>query len=121
MSELGRPATSIQVWPGVPRWKRHSSTSTPCKTCTSSGVYSTSVKSSASSGIGARPASVPGAVPGLVWRWKKPSMNPLADLFWPPGASDFLHDLNVGPAGEIVAELAPQFLEVRRRAVRIER
>ena len=30
MSELGRPATSIQVRPGVPRWKRHSSTSTLC-------------------------------------------------------------------------------------------
>src|SRR5882762_2295691 len=59
MSELGRPATSIQVWPGVPRWKRHSSTSTPCSTCTSSDVYSTRVKSSASSGTGARPASVP--------------------------------------------------------------
>src|SRR5262245_58156360 len=86
MSELGRPATSIQVWPGVPRWKRHSSTSTPCSTCTSSGVYSTSVKSSASSGTGARPASVPGAVPGLVWRWMTPSMSPKAPL----PASDLL-------------------------------
>ena len=68
LGRMGRPATSIQVWPGVPRWKRHSSTSTPCSTWTSSDVYSTRVKSSASSGTGARPASVPGAVPGLVWR-----------------------------------------------------
>src|SRR5207248_606925 len=76
ISELGRPATSIQVRPGVPRWKRHSSTSTPCSTSQSSLVYSTRVKSSASSGTGARPASVPGAVPGLVWRWRIPSIIP---------------------------------------------
>src|SRR5258708_21172638 len=117
MSEVGRPARSIQVWPGVPRWKRHSSTSTPCSTCTSSDVYSTRVKSSASSGTGARPASVPGAVPGLVWRWTMASMFSKAPL----PASDLLHDLDVRSPGEIVAELAADLLEVRRRAMGLER
>ncbi|MFO1082679.1 MAG: hypothetical protein U1E23_18895 [Reyranellaceae bacterium] len=53
------------------------STSTPCSTCTSSDVYSTKVKSSASSGTGARPVSMPGAVPGCVAAYD-PSM-PVCD------------------------------------------